>query len=136
MESITARAPFTGTWIFASERSTLSTPSPQSWVQEIHATALEVEVEERITNQSGAKSVVTIRARFDGEDYPVIGSAVVDTIAYERDGLKIIGTGKKNGAISIRETVVASDEPLMMLTYAIFAGNTELASGTAIFERA
>jgi hypothetical protein len=127
--------PFTGTWIFNSQRSKLSTLPPQSWVQEIHATADEVQIEERITNQSGSKSTVTIRARFDGRDYPVTGSFVVDTIAYGREGLKIIGTGKKNGGISIRETVIVSDEPLMVLTYAIFVANKEVASGVAVFER-
>ncbi|MGF7181923.1 hypothetical protein [Tunturiibacter psychrotolerans] len=133
---MTAHDPFTGTWIFNPERSTLSTPPPQSWVQEIHATALTVEVEETIASQDGLKSVVTVRARSDGQDYPVIGSAVVDSIAYQRESLRIIGTGKKNGAISIRETVVVSDEILMTLTYAIFVGNKEVATGIAIFERA
>jgi hypothetical protein len=42
--------------------------------------------------------------------------------------------GKKNGAVSIRETVVASDGPVITLTYSIFAGNKEVASGIAIFE--
>jgi hypothetical protein len=131
-----AHDPFTGTWIFNPKRSKLSTPPPQSWVQEIQATADELQVEERISNQNGSKSVVTIRAHFDGQDYSVVGSPIVDTFAYEREGLKIIGTGKKNGAVSIRETVVASNEHLMTLTYAIFAGNKEVASGVAIFEGA
>jgi hypothetical protein len=132
---MTAHDPFTGTWIFDSQRSKLSTPSPQSWVQEIHATDDEVQVEERITNQSGSKSAVAIRARFDVRDYPVIGSSVVDTIAYEREGSKIVGTGKKNGGISIRETVVVSEETLLVLTYAIFVGDKEVASGIAVFVR-
>jgi hypothetical protein len=135
MDTMTTHDPFTGTWIFNSQRSKLSTPPPQSWVQEIHATDYEVQVEERITNQSGSKSVVTIRARFDGQDYSVIGSSVVDMIAYEREGLKIVGTGKQNGAISIRETIVASDEPLIRLAYAIFVRDKEVASGIAVFER-
>jgi hypothetical protein len=42
MDPIEALDPFTGIWIFDPK---LSSPAPQSWVQEIHATALEVEVE-------------------------------------------------------------------------------------------
>jgi hypothetical protein len=61
---------------------------------------------------------------------------LVDAFAYERDGTKIIGTGKKRGAVSIRETVVASEGPVITLTYSIFAGAKEVASGIAIFERA
>ena len=127
---------FTGSWIFNPQRSKLSTAPPQSWVQEITATDDELRVEENITSRDGSSSVVLIEARFDGGDYAVVGSAVVDTFAYERDGSRIIGTGKKNGAVSIRETVVVSEGRVLTLTYSIFAGNKEVASGIAIFERA
>jgi hypothetical protein len=40
--------PFTGTWRFNPHRSTLSTLSPQSWVQQIIATRGEVHVHETI----------------------------------------------------------------------------------------
>lgn len=130
-----AHDPFTGTWIFNPKRSKLSTPPPQSWVQEISATYYELRVEEKITSRDGSRSGVVIEARFDGGDYAVVGSALVDTFAYEREGSKIIGTGKKNGAVSIRETVVASEGPIITLTYSIFAGDKEVASGIAIFEK-
>jgi hypothetical protein len=136
MDPMLAHDPFTGTWIFNPQRSKLSTPPPQSWVQEISATDDELQVEEKITSQDGSRSVVVIKAHFDGGDYGVAGSALVDTFAYERDGTKIIGTGKKHGAISIRETVVASEGPVITLTYSIIAGAKEVASGIAIFEKA
>jgi hypothetical protein len=136
MNLMLAHDPFTGTWIFNSKRSKLSTPPPQSWVQEISATDVELQVLEKITSQDGSRSSVAIRAHFDGGDYAVVGSVLVDTFAYERDGTKIIGTGKKRGAVSIRETVVASEGPVITLTYSIFAGVKEVASGIAIFEKA
>jgi hypothetical protein len=131
-----AHDPFTGSWIFNPQRSKLSTPPPQSWVQDISATHYELRVEENITSRDGLRSGVLIEARFDGGDYAVVGSDLADTFAYERDGSKIVGTGKKNGVVSIRETVVASEGPVITLTYSIFAGTKEVASGIAIFERA
>jgi hypothetical protein len=135
MNFMLAHDPFTGTWIFNSNHSKLSTPPPESWVQEISATDVELQVLEKITSQDGSRSSVVIQAHFDGRDYGVEGSALVDTFAYERDSTKIVGTGKKRGAVSIRETVVTSEGPLMTLTYAIFVGSKEVASGIAVFER-
>jgi hypothetical protein len=136
MDPMTADDPFTGTWIFNSQRSKLSTPPPQSWVQEINASGYELHVKEKITSQDGSRSVVVIQAYFDGGDYAVVGSGLVDTFAYERDGATITGIGKKHGAVSIREIVVTSEGPVITLTYSIFAGAKEVASGIAIFERA
>jgi hypothetical protein len=52
--------------------------------------------------------VWTVQANFDGKDYPVQGSALADTIAYSRDGDRITGVAKKNGTVSLRETIVVS----------------------------
>jgi hypothetical protein len=127
---------FTGMWVFNAERSKLSTPSPKRWVQRIEATAHKLDVVEEILSQDGSNSVVTIHAMFDGEDYPVVGSPVADVFSYRWDGRRIVGTAKKNGAISIRETVVAADdEPIMTLSYSIFVGTKEVAVGVAVFDR-
>jgi hypothetical protein len=127
---------FTGVWVFNAQRSTLSTPPPLSWVQRIKATAHSLDVEEEISSQDGSTSVVTIHAMFDGEDYPVAGSPIADAFSYRRDGGRIAGTGKKNGAVSIRETVVAADdERVMTLSYSIFVGMKEVGSGVAVFKQ-
>jgi hypothetical protein len=127
---------FTGTWIFNAQRSKLSTPMPRKWVQKIKAASGQLDVEESISGHDGSASVVTIQARFDGKEYPVLGSSLVDSFAYERDGANISGIGRKMGVVSIRETVVAStSEAVMTLTYSILSGEREVASGVAVFEK-
>jgi len=58
--------PYTGSWRFNAQRSKLSTPAPQSWVQEIRVSGDEVEVRENIVRLDGSETVRSVRARFDG----------------------------------------------------------------------
>jgi hypothetical protein len=127
--------PFTGLWIFSTERSNLSTPAPRGWMQQINATSAEVKVREEIIRSDGSQTVVTVQARFDGKDYPVSGSPAADTIAYTRvDANHIAGTGKKNGSVPLKETVTADPEDgTLTLTYSLYGGAREIASGVAVF---
>src|SRR5438105_15705509 len=103
--------PFTGTWTFNAQRSKLTTPLPESWVQRIIATGDEVRVQETIVRMDGSRTVVKVLAKFDGREYPVTGSPIADTIAYERVSSNIIsGTGKRNGVIALTETVIVSPD--------------------------
>jgi len=129
--------PFTGTWSFHPERSTLSTPPPQSWVQQIIATGDEVHVQETIIRPDGSQTVVEVMARFDASDYPVTGSPAADTIAYRRvSSHSISGTGKQNGVITLMETVtVTPDSHTLTLSYSIHSEAHVVASGIAVFEK-
>jgi len=129
--------PFTGTWRFNPERSTLSAPPPQSWVQQIIATSDEVHVQETIIRLDGSQTVVEAMARFDGGDYPVAGSPAADTIAYRRvNDNRISGTGKKDGVPTLMETVVVTPEShILTLSYSVHGEGHVVASGIAVFER-
>ena len=98
--------PFSGSWRFNRERSQLNTPGPKQWFQEIRLIDGEVVVRERVVRSDGIEMVVSVRARFDERDYAVEGSPIADTIAYKRVDMNTIsGVGKKNGFISIVETL-------------------------------
>jgi hypothetical protein len=129
--------PFTGTWRFNAKRSKLSTPLPQSWVQQIIVMRDEVWVRETIVRMDGSRTVVEVLARFDGNDYPVAGSPVADTIAYKRVSSNIIsGIGKRNGDITPTETVTVTPQTrTLTLSYSIRSGTLEVANGIAVFER-
>jgi hypothetical protein len=129
--------PFTGTWRFNAERSTLSTPPPQSWVQQIIATSDEIHVHETIIRPDGSQTVVEVMASFDGSDYPVTGSPAADTIVYRRvSSNSISGTGKKNGAVTLMETVTVSPaNNTLALSYSIHSGTHVVAHGIAVFEK-
>jgi len=129
--------PFTGTWKFSALRSKLSTPLPQTWVQKIVATRDEIVVHENIVRSNGAKSLVRIWARFDGSDYPVSGLPIADCMAYKRiNSHSISGTGKKNGIVSLTETVtVTPDGRSLTLVYSVQTGASQVSRGIAVFEK-
>jgi hypothetical protein len=129
--------PFTGTWTFSPDRSTTSAPPPRRWIQRISATAHEVSVREETVGSEGAPTVVEVQARFDGAEYPVEGSPVADMIAYSRiDTRTISGVAKKNGNVTLRESLTASpDGRTLTLSYSIYRGDRIVANGIAVFER-
>jgi hypothetical protein len=135
--SVSHPDPFTGLWIFSAERSKLSAPAPRSWTQQINATSDELQVREEIVRSDGSQTVLTVQARFDGEEYPVSGSPAVDAIAYRRvDANRIAGTGRKNGRVSLRETVIADpNDGTLTLTYSLYGGDREVANGEAVFQK-
>jgi len=94
-------------------------------------------VRETIVRLDGSRTAVEVLARFDGREYLVTGSPVADTIAYERVSSNIIsGTGKRNGGIALRETVIVSPEThTLTLSYSILSGVLEVAGGVAVFEK-
>jgi hypothetical protein len=134
---VSQQDPFTGTWTFRAERSKLSTPPPRRWTQQIHATSVDVRVNEEIVSADGRQTTLTVEARFDGQDYPVSGSPVADAIAYTRvDAYTISGIAKENNSLSLKETLIAASEGnLITLTYSIYRGGREVASGVAVFEK-
>ena len=92
---------------------------------------------EEIVHADGSRTEPSLHAAFDGRDYEVTGSPVVDTIAYVRhDAHTITGVGKKGGEVSLRETAsVSPDGATLTLLYAILFGGREVRQGTAVFLR-
>jgi len=130
------REPFAGKWRFNAELSTMCTPTPRSWIQEISAGPEEVVVREEIVRPNGTGMVRWVRARFDGVDYPVQGAQAVDTIAYTRtDQNSICGIGKKDGKVSVTETFLADPtEGKLTLIYNYLLDEQSVAHGVAVFE--
>ena len=116
------RDPFTGSWVYRPDQSKATGPKLQRWVQWIDATSDDVSVREEVAVATGQRAHVTLQAKFDGKDYPVTGSSLADTIAYTRASRReIAGTGKKNGSVTLRETIVAGEDgDTLTLTYTIF----------------
>jgi uncharacterized protein len=133
--SFRPRDSFTGTWKCNLQKSKLGAP-PKNWIQTITASQQDVQFREEILRAEGPVTVITVAAKFDGEAYPVEGSPVADTIAYTRDGDRIVGTAKKGGAVSLREILtVAPKEATLTKTFSVFAGGREIAAGVAVFEK-
>jgi hypothetical protein len=135
---LTDTEPFHGTWRFNPLLSKMCTPAPRSWIQEISASPDQVAVREQIVRPDGSVIELRVEARFDGADYPVEGSPAVDTIAYTRtDRHSICGIGKKDGRVSVTETVLADpDAGTLTLIYNYLLGERTVARGVAVFQAA
>jgi hypothetical protein len=112
-------------------------PKLERWIQWIDATKDGIRVREEDIVATGQCANVSLEAKFDGSDYAVTGSSLCDKIAYTRpESRKILGTGKKNDSVTLREMIVASDDgQALTLTFAIFANEREVMSGVAVFQR-
>lgn len=130
--------PLTGTWVYQPEKSTSTGPQLEKWVQWIEATQETMRAREEVVAATGQRANVSLEAKFDGAEYPVTGSSLSETIAYRRIGaLEITGIGRKNGRVTLRETVrVAEDGKSLTLTFSIFASEKQIMNGVAVFERA
>jgi hypothetical protein len=132
---VDADDPFNGVWTFSPQDSRVTGPPPRSWTQTISVSGEAVRVREEI-NFRGLHLDVRIDARFDGAEYPVVGSPVGDSVAYRRvDELEIAGVVKKNGRVALTETIrVSSDRRRLTATYRIAhpEGDT---SSVAVFTR-
>ena len=93
-------------------------------------------MQETIVRSDGSQTVVEVMANFDSADYPVTGSPAA-AVAYRRvSSNSISGTGKKDGVITLMETVtVAPENNTLTLSYSIHSGAHVAASGIAVFER-
>ena len=128
---------FTGHWTFNFLESRLDTPMPVSWTQKVGVTATEIVVTEEIVRANNERSTVRVWARFDGTEYPVQGSPLIETIAYERAGARVIrGAGRRSGLLVLSETVTVSADGMRLTNvYTLQTGPAQVVRGVAVFER-
>lgn len=130
------RDPFSGTWVFCSERSQPLGQPPRRWVQTIRVEGDEITVKEESVFSAEAQPDIILWARVDGELYPVSGSPAADHVAYQRTGTHaLIGTAYKEGRVCLREVLVVSgDGDELRMEYTLLLSDREL-HGVAIFMR-
>jgi hypothetical protein len=126
---------FAGTWIFDSELSRLNSTPPLKWIQRVKTNDGRLQVEEEIT-RSAETIKVEVDAFPDGTFYPVTGSPIADEISYVMEGQSIIGLGRKNGAVSLREIINFPEPQTMTMTMTLVMNGKEISLGTASFRQA
>ena len=129
--------PFSGTWTLVPGDSQWPGPPPRVWAQDITCDADHLLVGERIVAATGEPTDHQIDARFDGHEYDVIGSALVDTIAYTRSApLRIEGVARKSRRIVFHEIIaVSTDHRRLTQTISFADPNGQTIDATAVFER-
>jgi hypothetical protein len=124
---------FSGIWNFDQDISELKSP-PLQWKQTIQIEGDRVRVEEQITRETG-HSAVEVDAAFNEEFYEVKGSPLVDEISYLFDGESIHGTGRKEGAVVLREIISLPTPDILRLSMHLFLNGKEIPLGEALFRR-
>jgi len=129
--------PFSGTWVLNLSRSKLPPPLPKSQTAQVIVDASGIQITEEVVSGTGERMTISVKARFDGKDYPVSGSPFADAVAYERvDRHTIKGIGKKDGKVVMHETVVLSpDGKTMTGTYSSTDAAGKPVTAFAIFEK-
>lgn len=127
-------ASFSGTWIFEPQHSQLFAPVPLGWVQRVHLENNRIAIREEITRKTGT-STVEVNASVDGAFYPVHGSPIADEIAYWWDNGTLHGSGHKDGAEFLRESIHLSDANRMIVNMLLLIDGKEVPLGTAHFRR-
>ncbi|MGB9073168.1 MAG: hypothetical protein WCC22_10920 [Terriglobales bacterium] len=129
--------PFSGTWVLNLSKSKLPPPPPQRQTSSIEADSKGIRIRELIVNDKGEQMSITVDAKFDGKDYPIIGSPFVDTVAYQRvDSHTLKGIVKKAGqVVTTEKATVSPDGKTLTGTYSGTDLNGKQVTGVAVFEK-
>ena len=129
--------PFTGRWTFIPDRSKTSGPPPTVWTHDIQASADRFVVRETMTSAGGQAIEIAIDAKFDGREYPVVGSPFLDAIEYLRPSRhRIEARGVRNGRTLLNETAtVSADGQELTINFDIRARDGVVVSTVAVFAR-
>jgi len=129
--------PFSGTWRFRADLSAMGRAAPREWTQEILRTPEAISATEQITHSSGRVSRVSVKAKFDGNFFPVVGSPMVDEIAYRRSDLRTISaTASKGGRVAMTETaIISADGQSLTFEFSFVLSNGQVKNARAVFEK-
>jgi len=133
-----ARAdPFTGTWLLNLSKSKLPLPLPVRQTSYIEADSRGIRIREVIVEENGEKINITVDAKFDGNDYAVVGLPFVDTVAYQRVDSHILkGIAKKAGKVVTRETATVSEDGKVLTgNYSGTDLNGKQVNAVAVFDK-
>lgn len=112
--------PAIGTWELNLAKSTFHPgPPPNSTSRTYSVVADGVKMSADLVNAEGKRSHVEYTAKFDGNDYPFVGSQTIDTISLKRidefttrwtlkKAGKVVGTGKREVSKDGKTMVAAS----------------------------
>jgi hypothetical protein len=129
--------PFSGTWKLNPSKSKLPPPIPRSQTVRIKADSRSIRIREEIVDEGGKHLTVTVNARLDGKDYPVMGSPFADAVAYQRvDSHTLKGTVKKAGKVVTSETAtISTDGKTLTGTYSGTDTTGKQVDAVAVLER-
>jgi hypothetical protein len=131
------RDPFSGFWALVPGESKLAGPMPRRWTETLEVGEDTISIREEITGADGRAIVVTVDAAFDGRDYSVTGSPLVDVMTYTRPSpLRIDGVGRKGGRVVLTESVtVSEDGRSLTMGYVMRLPDGRDVTSVAVFKR-
>jgi hypothetical protein len=129
--------PFSGMWKLNLAKSKLPPPPPQSQATQVEADAKGIRMKEVIVTDKGEQLNIAVAAKFDGQDYPVTGTPLADTVAYKRvNKHTITGVAKKAGKVVATErAVVSANGKTLTVTFTSADASGKPVTGVGVFEK-
>jgi hypothetical protein len=133
---LAADNPFTGTWKLNVTRSRLL-PGDTTRSDVYHAIADEstIKISERVTDDKGVHRI-TVEAKIDGKDYPVIGDPMSNLVSYRRVSANRMEVTTKKGlhVTAKASAAVSEDRKTIVVNFTVYSQD-DAKSGTAVYEK-
>ena len=130
--------PRIGTWKLNVAKSKYSPgPPPQSQTLKVEPSGQGEKVTSEVVAADGTRTTTQYTANFDGKDYPLTGSQIVDTVSLKRiDARTTERTDKKGGTVAqtIRRVVSADGKTMNVTVKGKNAQGQEM-SNVVVFEK-
>lgn len=132
------RDPRTGTWILNVAKSTYKPgPAPRRQTVRIEPSGQGERVRSETINMNGTRVATDYTAAYDGNDYPLQGSPVADTVSLKRiDASTTERFDKKDGHVRlVYRRVVSPDGKTMTVTINGVNAQGQSVSNVVVFEK-
>ena len=96
-----------------------------------------IKVSQEGTDENGKPIKESFEAKFDGIDYPMIGSAEADTVAVQRVNARTLKTTSRKGGkvVGTNTVVVSPDGKITTVDFSQTAPDGKKVKGTAVYDR-
>jgi hypothetical protein len=128
---------FTGTWKLNEAKSKFAPGATKNSTVVYEATGDTVKVTLEGTSSDGKAVHSVWTGKFDGNDYPVAGNPLADTMAYKKiDDHTLHITGKKDGKVSlVAHVVISADGKTRTVTVTQTAPDGKKVDSTAVYDK-
>jgi hypothetical protein len=132
-----ADSPFSGTWKLNLAKSKLPRPLPQSVTAVVVVDDTTLKGIQEGIDENGKPFKISVEAKLDGSDCPIVGDVESDTVAVQRINARTLKSKwKKDGRVVKTATqVVSADGKLVTVEVSKTAPDGKKTKGTAVYDR-
>jgi hypothetical protein len=132
-----ADSPFSGTWKLNLAKSKLPPPLPQSVTAVVVVGDTTLKSSQEGIDESGKPFKISVEAKLDGSDCPIVGDIESDTVAVQRINPRTLKSKwKKDGVVVKTATqALSADGKVITVEVSKTAPDGKKTKGTAVYDR-